>query len=115
MSSRAAISEFGPSSRSASPKLLVNTFRLNILASWKLEIGLKLIGKLGATERPWSGGEYRGLGGNPGGDDGLAGLAGLLAGGGERRGEGLGGDSRVGDGAPDEEQAARSPRRSAAV
>ena len=54
-SSRAAISEFGPSSRSASPKLLVNTLRLNILASWKLEIALKLIGKLGAIERPWSG------------------------------------------------------------
>ena len=93
----------------------MNTLRLNILASWKLEIALKLIGKLGATERLWSGGGYWGLVGKPGGDDGRAGLAGLLAGGGERRGEGLGGDSRLGDGAPDEEQAARSPRRSAAV
>ena len=88
---------------------------LNVWASWKLEIALKLIRKLGAIF--WLGS------GKPGGDDGLVGLAGRLAGGGERRGEGGplggllggGGDSRPGDGAPDEELAARSPRSRATV
>ena len=71
--------------------------------------------KLGATGRVRSGSGYRGFGGKPGGDDGLAGL---LGDGGERRGEGgpLGGDLRAGDGDLDEHGlAARSPRSSAAV